>query len=456
MLHYHAPETAVVMKDQEPEHTKNIHFMESQKKKKSHFAWMLILHLICLPALAQDKSVPVPLDPGYYIVVGAYLTGQEDYASRFVADVNRAGRHAQFGYDPTRRFYYVYLDYYADFNTAIQKMLQTRKEGGFPRAWVRIMKLPVMSEKVNLLTEKKEIGITAPEEKVLIKKKVEVISAAEVKEPVQPVTAVQTPATAVNTVSTDSVENTKPGLVFHTKTLTDTPVFFRLANPTNHAVVDGEVEVIDTERSKLIKKVKGNDYSILPDPKSKSGKLTIIGSSFGYRKEQHELNYKSTEADTLQSYISLEGNHYIIRFEMIRLHRGDIATLYNVYYYNDAAVMLPESKYELNKLLTMMNENSKYHIRLHGHTNGRANGMLITMGETRNFFELTSDVKKGIGSAKELSRKRAEVIRDWLVANGISNDRMDIKAWGGSRMIHDKNSAHARKNVRVEVEVIED
>jgi outer membrane protein OmpA-like peptidoglycan-associated protein len=42
------------------------------------------------------------------------------------------------------------------------------------------------------------------------------------------------------------------------------------------------------------------------------------------------------------------------------------------------------------------------------------------------------------------------------VANGISSDRIEIKAWGGSRMIHDKTSVHARKNVRVEVEVLED
>ena len=103
-----------------------------------------------------------------------------------------------------------------------------------------------------------------------------------------------------------------------------------------------------------------------------------------------------------------------------------------------------------------MKENTKYRITLHGHTNGRAAGTIITMGEAKNFFELTPDVKKGIGSAKDLSRERAEVIKDWLVANGIAADRMEIKAWGGSRMIHDKNSVNARKNVRVEVEVLQD
>ncbi|MBI3254055.1 MAG: OmpA family protein [Nitrosopumilales archaeon] len=118
--------------------------------------------------------------------------------------------------------------------------------------------------------------------------------------------------------------------------------------------------------------------------------------------------------------------------------------------------MLPESKYELNSLLGMLNENQKYKIVLHGHTNGNAAGKLLTMGESKNFFEISPDVKKGVGTARDLSRERAEVIREWLIAQGISGDRMEVKAWGGKRMVHDKNSEHARKNVRVEVEVVED
>ena len=435
---------------------------------KSRFLWMLMLQLICFSAPAQDKSALTPLVPGYYIVVAAYLTSQEDYAEHFMTKVNQDGHHAQFGYDATRKFYYVYLDYYTDFNTSIQEMLKTRKAGGFPTAWVRIMKGQIVNEKINLLVEKKTIKPEAVEGKVAPKKEVETKAVVAVREPVptiplsqttslaQTVTAVQTPVVTSNPITLDVIENGKADPVYRPQILTNTPVFLSLFNPTNNAVVEGDVEVVDAERSKLISKVKGNDYLSLPDPKSKSGKLTLISSSFGYRSEQHELNYKSTESDTLQSYVSLVGNYYMVRFDMIRLHRGDIATLYNVYFYNDASVMLPESKYELSKLFQMMQENPKYRIRLHGHTNGRAAGTLITMGETKNFFELTSDVKRGVGTAKDLSRKRAEIIRDWLVANGVNTNRIEVKAWGGSRMVHDKNSVQARKNVRVEVEVLDE
>lgn len=93
---------------------------------------------------------------------------------------------------------------------------------------------------------------------------------------------------------------------------------------------------------------------------------------------------------------------------------------------------------------------------LHGHTNGNARGKVITVGPSKNFFELTSDVVNGSGSAKELSYQRALVIKEWLISQKISGDRIDIRAWGGTRMIHDKHSNNARRNVRVEVEVLED
>jgi outer membrane protein OmpA-like peptidoglycan-associated protein len=270
-------------------------------------------------------------------------------------------------------------------------------------------------------------------------------------EPVQEPTQQETPT------PTEVVPNPKAEPVYIPQTLKNTKAFLSLYNATTNQIIDGEVEVIDGERSSLILKAKANEYLVLPDPKSKSGKLILIGNSFGYRKIQHEINYYDTEKDTLQPDISLIGNYYMVRFEMTRLHKGDIAVLYNVYFYNDAAIMLPESKYELNKLLAMMKENPTYKIILHGHTNGNGRGKIIRVGASKDFFNLTADdIVSENASAKELSGARAQVIKDWLVSQGVATDRIEVKAWGGSRMLHDKNSQNARRNVRVEVEVNEE
>jgi len=104
----------------------------------------------------------------------------------------------------------------------------------------------------------------------------------------------------------------------------------------------------------------------------------------------------------------------------------------------------------------MMKASPSMKILLHGHTNGNGRGKIIYMGPSQNFFKITSDVVTGSGSAKELSEARAETIKMWLVDEGIDGARIEVKGWGGNRMLHDKSSSFARKNIRVDVEVAED
>jgi outer membrane protein OmpA-like peptidoglycan-associated protein len=423
------------------------------------FRYALIFLMGMAPFITSGQEITNPLPRGHYIVVAAFTSAQSDYAQRYANSINKDGNHAKFGFDEGRKFYYVYLDYYSDFDQSIDEMLKVRKAGGFPQAWVRVMKngaSPETSPVAKQPEPKKEKMVMDAKPVEQSKPIAQVQEPKPVPQPVVPVTKTPEPESTVSSgqVTIEVIENPTPKPVYRPQVLKSTPVFLSLFNPTNNNPVDGQIEVVDTDRAKLLTKVKGNDYVTLPDPKSNSGNLTLISDSFGFRKVQHQINYKSTEADTLQPYVALMGNYYMIKFDMIKLQPGDISTLYNVYFYNDAAVMLPESKYELNKLLQLMQQNPDYKIMLHGHTNGRAGGKVITMGPSKNYFELVPDVKKGIGTAKDLSRDRAEVIRDWLIDNGISADRMEVKAWGGTRMIHDQNSAQARKNVRVEVEVL--
>jgi outer membrane protein OmpA-like peptidoglycan-associated protein len=228
---------------------------------------------------------------------------------------------------------------------------------------------------------------------------------------------------------------------------------------TNSKPIDGQIEIVDADRARLMQKNKATDTLFLPDPKSKSGTLTFITDVFGYRKVQVEVNYTKPVVDStahfIDHYMDRDGDFYVIQFEMARYHKGDIATLYNVFFFNDAAIMMPESKYELNKLLELMQSNPNYRIKLHGHTNGNSHGKIISMGPSKNFFAVNApDVTTSKGTAKALSGQRAEVIREWLIAQGIAGDRIEVKSWGGRRMLHDKNGVNARRNVRVEVEVL--
>lgn len=412
-----------------------------------------VLALVIFGAAFMSFTDPSPkgdyLQKGHYIVVAAYRIGQEKYMENYVAQLNNSGHHSKYGYDAGRKFYYIYLDYYADFDESIAEMLKARKEGGFDRAWVRVMKEGYGTPIV--ITEKPTETKVNPEPNTsaLVVTEPKTISEEPIKKE-EPVVEERQPEPE------KPQEEPKKEKPKDTPPLTEANVLFYLYNPTTSQPIDGEVELVDGDVSRLIKKVKAHEVMPMIDPKNKSGKITMIGSSFGFRKVQHDFNLKEIKPDSLPEHIEWKDDKYIIHFDLARLHRGDIETLYNVYFFNDAAVMLPESKYELNRLLDFMNSNDRYKIMLHGHTNGNARGRIITMGPSKNFFELTKDVVDGSGSAKELSAARAQVIKDWLQANGIAGERISIKAWGGNRMLHDKNSNNARRNVRVEVEVLEE
>lgn len=375
----------------------------------------------------------------YYVVVGAFALSKESYAKKFTEQIEKQGLKAAYVQDVKRKYWLVYLTEFDQFDPSIREMLSTRKEGKFPEAWVRIMRGDEMkTEEV----KKEAVAIDAsPKE--------------EVKPTIKSDSSSSLPIITSSPPKDSAVSSPRPNIPPSPPTPQEIPVVFNMFDANNSRPVDGRVEIVDTQRARLIQENKSTDTLKLPDPKSDSGMLSFITDVFGYRKLQHEVSYKQPLIDSAKHYFDRQGDFYVVQFEMVRYHKGDIATLYNVFFFNDAAIMMPESKYELNKLLDMMQSNKNYRITLHGHTNGNSHGKIISMGPSKDFFNLkAADVKTGTGSAKALSGQRAEVIKEWLVAQGISSDRIEVKAWGGRRMIHDKNSNNARKNVRVEVEVL--
>lgn len=395
----------------------------------------LILALTFLSGklFSQDSN---ELAPGYYVVVAAYAKARENVAQNYIEVLKLKGHRPLYGYNSNRGLYFVYLKYYDNLKESLLDMKQVRAKGEFSDAWVRVVPGDILPKEA-----------AAPSD-----------AAPAVVVKTSPVAPQESPSPAVPPVSDENqVEVTdNPEIVQHkVMTLGNTEVFLSLYNARNNRIVDGQVEVIDTDRSKLLTSVKGNEYLVLPDPKSKSGQLTLICESFGYRKIQQEINYPLPLADTVKPYIDLLGTTLVINFDLVRYHKGDIGTLYNVYFFNDAALMLPESRYELNSLLQLMNENPNYRIKLHGHTNGNYTGKIMTVGTDNNFFSLQGAVQ-GMGSAKDLSLARAQVIKSFLVSNGVDASRMEIKAWGGKRPLYDKNSTNAKKNVRVEVEILQE
>lgn len=211
------------------------------------------------------------------------------------------------------------------------------------------------------------------------------------------------------------------------------------------------VELVDLDASKLGALYQSHE-AVEVKPINKSGRMMAQAKVFGYRLQQFNFNYNNPTDST---EIAFADGRYMVPLVLKPLKEGDIAIMYNVFFFKDAGIMRPDSKYEVNELLKMMKDFPERKITIHGHTNGNWRGKILTMNEEKNYFSVV-DAKESRGSAIELSKARAMCIVEYLISNGIDRSRMEVKAWGGKKMLFESDHAKALDNVRVEVEIVKE
>lgn len=395
---------------------------EPMKTKLLAFNLILVLGTLSAQAFRSPEEVA-----SNYVVIGAFSIQKN--AVHFAASAKRDHFQAEIDINPSRKLYYVYVLHTGDRDRAIEEAKKLREKSEYNDTWVYSGLLGKDVQKpgsdVNPVT-------SAPIEKVVAE---EVISV--------PVVQTQPEVTpASEPVVTTVVEDADPSAK---------AFFFKIFTSRGGDLKEGEVDIIDLDKQKKGSSYKGNQ-KVAVRPVNKSGNISLQCQVFGYRKISHAINFDSP---TATDGVTMENGQTTVPFELVRLKKGDYSVMYNVFFYKDAAIMRPESKYEVNQLLDMLKENPKYKIRIHGHTNGNAAGKVISMGDKKNFFSLT-DSKEGFGSAKKLSEERGNTIREYLISEGIAGDRLSVKAWGGKKPVYEKGHSQAHTNVRVEIEIVEE
>jgi outer membrane protein OmpA-like peptidoglycan-associated protein len=397
---------------------------------------------IFLSTIVLEPTIAARLEQGRlderpnYVVIGAFKVYKN--AIRFTARAHKGlNMDVKFEMNPYRNLYYVYVLSTENQDLAIHEAKRLRSESEFTDTWVYFGTLgdkatelgqdihPITEEKIDEIAKsdtRRDKNMLTPIDSVISEPKI---------------------AVAENTAE-DKMKSLDEAVVGKN-------FFFKVFRAVDNVTIDGDVDAIDTEKTRKIGTYKANTPVKITN--NKLNQVSFVCEVFGYRKLQKDINYNNPEADGVAKD---ENGAAVIPFELVRLQKGDIAVMYNVYFFKDAAIMRPESRFEVNSLLDMLNENPKYKIKLHGHTNGNAAGKIISMTkDSDNFFSL-SKTKDGFGSAKQLSEERADVIRSYMISKGIDPSRMEVRAWGGKRPLQDKHSPRAQENVRVEVEILED
>ncbi|MEM9389514.1 MAG: OmpA family protein [Bacteroidota bacterium] len=234
-------------------------------------------------------------------------------------------------------------------------------------------------------------------------------------------------------------------------------LFLRAINEINSRPVMGEIEFYDGQRNRLISRLPANESLVIKEPKNGTHVVKFVSDIFGFRPEEYTFDLDEPENNE-HGQVEVNGDSITVNFNLVRFNKGDFMTMWRVYFYIDAAIMKEESVAQLNQLLSMMQENENMRLRIHGHTNGNSKGEVLHLDlDDKNFFSLNGTHEKTPNaSAKKLSLYRAYTIQHWLMDQGIAENRMEIKGWGGKKMIYDKHDSQADKNVRVEIEILEE
>lgn len=124
----------------------------------------------------------------------------------------------------------------------------------------------------------------------------------------------------------------------------------------------------------------------------------MMASARGYLNQNFELRTSPDE----------KSETYIVDFYLSPIHRPVV--IENIFYAFDKATLRPESKEALDEMIKMLNDNPNVTIELGAHTD-----------------------RKGTDEYNErLAQRRAQSVVDYLIAGGISEDRLEAKGYGES------------------------
>lgn len=378
--------------------------------KKSQFATLLMLG-ICWAASGQVQSQS---EISHYVVIGAFA--KHDNAIRYTDYANKLNFSAQYAINPTRNLYYVYLLETPDRKRAFSFMMKMRVETEFKDTWVFSGKL----------------GQLVAEEPVVEKEPIQPVVIEEVEKPV---------------LVEEPVEKEEP-VVVEEKKPEGKPFYFKLTN-SGKAVL-GEIHIQESLRATQYQAFNGNEVIHLPVPKNAAKTWIVSVQAPGYRPVDLTLDYDNPAE--LSSGVGSQAE-VVIPVELVRSKRGDFIEFNRVRFFGNSAIFQSESKLELDGLVELMKEQPKYKISVHGHCNGKQSRNVLVKGESTEFFETNIKNSRETVSAKQLTQYRADLVKEYLVSQGIDAKRIKTKAEGGNAMIYPSTGPLSGLNDRIEVEV---
>ncbi|NOT76533.1 MAG: OmpA family protein [Cyclobacteriaceae bacterium] len=166
------------------------------------------------------------------------------------------------------------------------------------------------------------------------------------------------------------------------------------------------------------------------EPKNGSYQITLpYGANYGFHAAAlgHLSVNENLELTTISKYTEIEKDLYLLP-----IIAGQVLQLNNVFFEQAKPVLKPESYAELDRLITIMQENPTMEIELGGYTDnvGREVSLIL------------------------LSMDRAGAVKKYMVSKGIAQKRITGKGYGPANpVVKNDTEEHRRMNRRVEFKI---
>ena len=139
--------------------------------------------------------------------------------------------------------------------------------------------------------------------------------------------------------------------------------------------------------------------------------------------------YDTITVGSKNEYIEITRDYYLVPIEV-----GQSIKLNHIYFETSKYDLLPESYYELDKVVKLLKENPKMKIEIEGHTDNQGNA-------EKNMI---------------LSQNRAKAVMDYVVGKGIVADRITSKGYGITQpMVENDTPENRQLNRRVEFTILQ-
>lgn len=231
--------------------------------------------------------------------------------------------------------------------------------------------------------------------------------------------------------------------------LAKSQVFTFVVEDKDGKELPSEVMLVNFEKVKKIASFHPGEHVAVKAAK-KNQMVTFVCEVLGYAMETRMFNidHLSRGRDIRKT----DDGVWEVRFKMRKLQVDEIVFMNRTTFYPDAAVLDPSSDVEMNELLAMMQNNAGYKIVLHGHCNP-ASRREVKVPAGTNYYSL-EEAGTVNASDKQLTRLRAETIRNFLIDHGIDKRRIGVVGWGSVEPLVSATAEDAYVNNRIELELV--